>query len=322
MKLHRHQGNPIIEKNPHQRWEAGSVLNPSVLYEDGLFRMVYRATNDTRTGEQGGYMSSIGYAESTDGIRFTRSEEPLITPDRDYEQLLGCEDPRVTKIEDTYFLYYTAVGGDFGKWHVRIALATSKDFKHWKKHGIVGPKHTMSKAAALFPEKIYGHYHLFYTWQPDDPLSSIMHIKYDSLDDVIHPPSTAMAQNIDMYTENVVFAPPRNVFRGAEVGAVPIKTDSGWLFIYCPANTKHHPEWTINAALLDLHDPRKVLAVTEHPILEPETDEEKHGVVDNVTFPEGAVIVEDELYVYYGSGDQGICLATCMVQDLLQELRP
>lgn len=320
MKLHRHTENPILSKNSHRSWEAGSVLNPSVLYEDGVFRMFYRATNDTQTGVYGGYMSSIGYAESNDGIHFTRAEEPLIHPDREYEQLLGCEDPRVTKIEDEYFLFYSAVGGDFENWEVRIALATSKNLKDWHKHGIVGPRHTSSKAAALFPEKIHEHYHLLYTWQADNPLSTIMHAKFDSLDEVKRPPSTFMAQNLDHFSKNAVFPPPHNVYRGAEVGAVPIKTDRGWLVIYSPPNTKHHPEWTIGAALLDLHDPRKVIATTEHPILEPETEAEKNGVVDNVTFPEGAVVVGEELYVYYGSGDQGICLATCKLEELMNHL--
>lgn len=76
----------------------------------------------------------------------------------------------------------------------------------------------------------------------------------------------------------------------------------------------------ISAALLDLHDPRKVLTETERPILEPETSEEMAGVVDNVVFPEGAVVVGQELYVYYGSGDQGICLATCNFNELMKHL--
>ena len=153
MKLKRYLGNPILTKNPKNHWEAGSVLNPSVLYDNGIYRMVYRATNDIPVKDKGRYMSSIGYAESIDGIHFTRFEKPLISPDQDFENRLGCEDPRVTKIENTYFLYYTAVGED-----VRIALATSKDFKIWKKHGIVGPQHTTSKAACLFPEKINDKY--------------------------------------------------------------------------------------------------------------------------------------------------------------------
>lgn len=318
MRLRRHPDNPILEKNLGNHWEAGSVFNPNVLYDNGIFRMVYRATNDIQINKEGGYVSSIGYAESTDGIHFKRFPEPLIVPDQEYEIGLGCEDPRVTKIDDTYFLYYTAVKGTGKDKQVRIAVATSKDFKTWRKHGIVGPA-TRSKAACLFPEKIQGKYIMFYTWMPDRPLSSIMQAKFEKLADVIHPPGRFIADNIDHYEKNVVFAPPLNAYRGAEVGAVPIKTDDGWLFIYCPANVSDHPQWTINAALLDLDDPRKVLADVE--ILKPETEAETTGVVKNVTFPEGAVIVGEELYVYYGSGDQGCCFATCNVEELLAHLK-
>lgn len=311
MKLKRHPANPILEKNPDNDWEAGSVFNPNVLYDNGIFRMVYRATN-------GEYVSSIGYAESTDGIHFKRFSNPLIVPDQEYEIGLGCEDPRVTKINNQYFLYYTAVRGIGEKKEVRIALATSKDFKTWKKHGIVGPA-TRSKAAILFPEKIQGKHVMFYTWMPDRPLSSIIQVAFDNLNEVIKPPKGIIEGNINNYDKNVVFAPPLNVYRGPEVGAVPIKTNSGWLFIYCNANVSNHPQWTISAALLDLNDPKRVLADIE--ILKPETKPETRGFVKNVTFPEGAVVVDKELYVYYGSGDQGCCLATCNLQELLTYLK-
>lgn len=320
MTLKRYKGNPILAKNPDNHWEAGSVFNPSVLYENGIFRMVYRATNDIKIDTKDGYVSSIGYAESTDGIHYTRSPKPLIVADQDYEDFLGCEDARVTKIDDTYYLYYTAVSGTPKKYNVRVALATSKDFKKWKKHGLVGPN-TRCKAACLFPEKINGQYVMFFTWMSDRPISSIIQVRYDSVKDVIKPPKHFIAQIMEQYDQNVVFMPPVNAYRGAEVGAVPIKTKDGWLFIYCNANTSDHPEWTIGAALLDLNDPRKILAQTKEPILRPETKAELTGVVNHVTFPEGAVIVGDELYVYYGSGDQGICLATCKVKDLMDHLK-
>lgn len=204
MTLTRYPSNPILEKNPNNYWEAGSVLNPSVLYDNGIFRMVYRATNDIRIKETGGYVSSIGYAESTDGIHFTRFSKPLIAPDQEYERGLGCEDPRVTKIDDQYVLYYTAVKGIGREKEVRIALATSKDFKIWKKHGIVGPA-TKSKAAVLFPEKIDGKYLMFYTWMPDRPLSSIIQAKFDRLEDVINPPKGLIANTLDSYEKMLYF---------------------------------------------------------------------------------------------------------------------
>ena len=129
------------------------------------------------------------------------------------------------------FLYYTAVKGVGREKEVRIALATSKDFKRWNKHGIVGPA-TGSKAALLFPEKIGGEYIMFYTWMPDRSLSSIMQGRFSSLKDVLNPPKGMIANTLDSYEENVVFEPPVKTYRGLEAGAVPIKTKDGWLLIY------------------------------------------------------------------------------------------
>jgi len=330
MKLDRYIGNPILEKNPKNEWEAGSVLNPGVIYDDGIFRMVYRATNDVRVKEKGGYESSIGYAESKDGINFKRTAKPLIVPDQEYEKGLGCEDPRVTKLGDTYYLYYTAVKGYGSKYYkarglknqtlVRIALATSKDFKVWEKHGIVGPN-SRSKAAVLFPEKINGKYIWFFTWLSDSPQSTIMQVKYGSVDELVNHSKNHTALFIEDYDNNAVIRPGLNSYRGPEIGAVPIKTKDGWLLIYCMENNSGKPEWTIGAALLDLYDPRKVIGKTVKPLLKPEKKSELIGVVDNVTFPEGAVVVGDKLYVYYGGGDQGINLATCNLNDLLNHLK-
>ena len=55
-----------------------------------------------------------------------------------------------------------------------------------------------------------------------------------------------------------------------------------------------------------------MLAVTENPILVPETKSEIKGIVPFVTFPSGAVVVGENLFVYYGSGDQECSLATWM----------
>src|SRR5581483_407386 len=104
MKLKRFRGDPILEKDESHDWEKGSVLNPGVIHENGFFKMVYRATNDVHPDQEGSYVSSIGYAESVDGMHFERFEEPLIYPTESYENGMGCEDPRVTKIDGVYYL--------------------------------------------------------------------------------------------------------------------------------------------------------------------------------------------------------------------------
>ena len=45
-------------------------------------------------------------------------------------------------------------------------------------------------------------------------------------------------------------------------------------------------------------------------ILEPEEDYEKVGDVPNVVFPEGAVVLKDRLFIYYGAADKVCCVAT------------
>jgi predicted GH43/DUF377 family glycosyl hydrolase len=78
--------------------------------------------------------------------------------------------------------------------------------------------------------------------------------------------------------------------------------------------------WTIGAALMDLEQPHKLIARTPGYVLQPVTEYERVGLVDNVTFPSGAVIKGEELYVYYGAADTVIGLATCKVNELLDYL--
>jgi len=68
---------------------------------------------------------------------------------------------------------------------------------------------------------------------------------------------------------------------------------------------------------LNLHDPSKVIARLSQPILGPEEDYEKVGDVPNVVFPEGAVVLEDRLFIYYGAADKVCCVATGGVSHIL-----
>ena len=107
--------------------------------------------------------------------------------------------------------------------------------------------------------------------------------------------------------------------RGPELGAPPIKTDKGWLLIYSAEAMSH--SWAITAALADLNEPHKLIARAPGFILEPVSDYERDGLVPQVTFPSGAVVVgndsDKKLYVYYGAADTVIGLATCKLEELL-----
>jgi predicted GH43/DUF377 family glycosyl hydrolase len=320
---------PILTPRADVEWEAKAVFNPSVIYDDGKFKMLYRTyPKDLENGElrltRPGYrfknqVSSIGYAESTDGIHFERRDNPFISPGEPYD-MFGCEDPRMTKIEDTFYITYTAIDSSLEhgeeKPNIRIALATTKDFITVEKHGIIGPG-SRSKAAAFFSEPVNsGKIGFAMTTTSDSANSAIMIRYYDSFEDVTK-------SSFDEW-ETFLSETPATLgttwwlYRGPELGAAPIKTDRGWLFIF--SAEAMNDTWTIGAALTDLNEPHKLIARTPGNIMQAVTEYEREGLVDNVTFPEGAVIKGDELYVYYGAADTVIGLATCKLNELLDYL--
>lgn len=332
-QLKRIQSNPILTPRKDVDWEAKAVFNPSVIFDENrkLFVMLYRTypkitEETTQKVKRPGFrlknpISYIGYAESVDGINFTRRDNPFISPETDYDQF-GCEDPRITKIGDIYYITYTAIDTPLDKKSpdikVRIALASTKDFVKVQKHGIIGPPKT-SKASAFFSEKVNGgKIGLLMTISSDSTNSHVAVRYYDSMDEVMSQTDESWAEFLAISQKTAVLQTQWWLHRGPELGAPPIKTDRGWLLIF--SNESMSDSWTIGAALLDIDQPHKLIARTSGYILQPVTSYEMSGFVPNVTFPEGAVVVGTELYVYYGSADTVIGLATCNLNELLDYL--
>ena len=71
-----------------QGWEAAGTFNPAVARRGGKIIMLYRAQDQQGT-------SRLGYAESVDGVHFTRRDDPVLSPAEDYEKDGGVEDPRL-----------------------------------------------------------------------------------------------------------------------------------------------------------------------------------------------------------------------------------
>ena len=76
--------------------------------------------------------------------------------------------------------------------------------------------------------------------------------------------------------------------------------------------------YCIDAALLDLKDPRKVIGRTKHPILDPVEKYEKVGDVNNVVYPAGTVIIDNKLVLYYGGADKVCCIASADINELIE----
>ena len=288
MKLHRHPDNPILKPNPFHEWESLNVSNCGVVHHNGLFHLFYRA--------QGlDYVSRIGYAVSADGVHFNRLQQPILSPQDEWETR-GVEDPRVTYLadEERFIMAYTAYSGTL--W--QIALARSQNLITWERIGFPLPGER-NKDAALFPEKIRGRYCMFHRREPD------IWIAYS--DDLLH-----------WYDHQIVMRPRPDAWDAVKIGAngPPLKTEAGWLLFY--HGFAEDKVYKLGVALLDLNDPALVLKRQDEPILEPEEEWERHGHVPNVVFSCANPVVDGTVYVYYGGGDHAIGLATCRLEELEQ----
>jgi predicted GH43/DUF377 family glycosyl hydrolase len=262
-------------------------------------------------------VSTIGHAESKDG-RYFEKRSQLIAPEHDWEKF-GCEDPRVTKIDDLYFIFYTALSVfPFSAEGIKIAVATTKDFKTIVEKHLVTPFN--AKAMVLFPEKINGKYVAMLSAHTDRPPAVIALAEFDNLEQLWSEKYWEhWHSHIDDHRIN--FGEKENDH--LEVGAPPVKTKDGWLLIYSHIQNYFSDQkiFGIEAVLLDLDNPSKIIARTASPLLVPEETYEEFGQVPNVIFPSGSFIRGDRLHIYYGATDTTGCRADVNLQDLLSSMK-
>jgi len=338
IKLKRAKENPIFSPNENIEWESKAVFNPGVVLENDKIFLLYRAI-----GEYDTYISRIGLATSNDGINFERENKvPIIEPREDYDRW-ACEDPRVVKVDDTFYITYVALstrireGGKptyeiIHNLNSQTALITTNDFVKFERHGIITPKNSDNRDVVIFPEKINGEFiilHRPHRWCKNwfnDPRSKKIDVSIPvPFEELPQKPSVWISHSSDLknWTEHkmLIQSSHKNDEKTGP-GAPPIKTSKGWLLIY------HHVEkdkegkivYTAKAALLDLKNPSKIIAKIPYPILEPKEDYEINGDVNNVVFPTGVFVKDDTLFVYYGTADKYCGLATIKLDEIIDEL--
>jgi predicted GH43/DUF377 family glycosyl hydrolase len=295
IKLERLSDTPVVVPDPAQPWERSATFNTAAIYDNGLFHLLYRATDIGCHVRFGDYMNAIGYAVSTDGIHFRKLDKPVLAPGEHPQELRGAEDGRLVKIGDTFHLIYTGFSNRFDR-DYRICRATSKNLINWERHGVVLDE--PNKNSSLFPELIDGKY-------------CLMHRRY---------PDIWIAWSDDLttwYGHTKVLSPIPETWQDARVGIAgpPIKTPQGWFLMYHAARLADN-SYRLGAALLDLKDPSRVLARQAEPIIEPELAWEKVGFVPNVIFSNGHALKGDDLYVYYGGADTVIGVAAMRMSDV------
>lgn len=131
MIIQRSKDNPILKPNRDQSWEAEAVFNGCPTKLGNKIYLLYRALSQPHyhTSAQTRMMvSDTGIAESNDGIHF-ENRRRFIVPELEWERF-GCEDPRVTKLDNKYYIFYTALSQyPFRAEGIKVGLAISKNLK-------------------------------------------------------------------------------------------------------------------------------------------------------------------------------------------------
>lgn len=310
--------NPIIVPQSDLAWQAEGAFNGSVWREKGKTHIVYRAQSIPLLHDDGHWLSlsSIGYSQSADGIHFEKHTQ-LLSPEEKWERF-GCEDPRITKIGDTYFIFYTALSEfPFRAEGIKTAVALSKDMKHIDERHLVTPFN--SKAMAFFPEKIGGKYYALLTPDTDLPPAKIALASFSKIEDIWNQSRwKRWYASLDKH----VLKLSRHEDDQVEFGAPPIKTKHGWLILYSYIRNYRSgtPLFTVEAALLDLKNPARIIGRTDAPLFVPEEEYELYGKVPDVVFPTGVTIERDTIMLYYGAADTTTGVATTSLSKLLKEL--
>lgn len=301
--------NPVLEPIPEHAWEAKGTFNPGAIREGGKTHIFYRALSNNDA-------SVLGYASSRDGFSIDeRSPEPAYVPREAFEMRAGsgysgCEDPRLTRIGDTIYMFYTAVDGMNPP---RVALTSidrkkflAREWSAWAKPKLISPPGIDDKDVCVFPEKIGGKYVVLHRIQPS--------IDINFFDDLEFREGVLL-------TQRPFILPRKGMWDDRKIGVntVPIRTPSGWLLLYHGVSDEGSV-YRLGAALLDLDHPERVVARSDAPLLSPETEYEKVGIVPNVVFPCGAVVKGGKVILYYGGADRVIGIASIRLKEVLTYL--
>lgn len=284
--------NPILR--PSNGFQSKRLYNPSVLKEGGKFYMFYRAESDESiTGR-------IGLAESDDGFRFTCHKEPILSPSEEFDRG-GCEDPRIVKFGDTYYLTY--VGNSMSYGVSNICLAISNDLINWEKLGPLLRERLWDwdkgqvKAGVIVPEKVNGKYVMYFMGE-SRPWETAIGIAFsDDLKNWFEPLNRPVLEPRKGYFDS----------QGIEPGPTPIMIDDGIILVYngwCN-DCIYQP----GGVLFSKDDPTKVIKRTEEPILTLSRDYGKEFGTGNHCVAEGLVKDNNRWLLYYGAADHLTCIA-------------
>jgi len=252
------------------------------------------------------FISHLRVVRSRDGRSIDSIDGARLEPATEYEEY-GVEDPRITRIGDTFYITYVAVS----RHGVATALASTRDFSSFQRHGIIFPPE--NKDVVLFPERIGGRYHALHR-----PAGSASFTKPEMW--------IATSPDLSHWGGHEHFLGGTGEWAVGRVGAgtPPVRTSEGWLEVY-HGNSQGHGDsdigiYSAGVLLLDLEDPRRVLGASG-PVFAPETAFEREGYVPNVVFPTGIVVRGGTALIYYGAADTVTGVLELSMREMLVSAR-
>lgn len=319
-------------------FENRAVLNPAIYQNGNNVHIIYRAIDLN-------YISCLGYARLDGPTTIAeRWDKPFMYPKFKNESH-GIEDPRIAKIDNEFYMTYVVHDGK----NAITSFSCGDDLFNLKRGHVISPKIPYKEAGnifrfsklkddyyffesfyqeysgknvliwhkdcILFPEKIDGRFYMLHRILPDIQMIDFedfgeLKDKYYWINYLFNLSSHVVLQGEEGF-EN------RNIGGGCP----PIKTKDGWLIIYHGVQEFNEKRiYSAGVALLDLNDPRKIIARLPEPLFTPTEDFELTGTVNNVVFPTGTAQFGDDLYIYYGAADTIIGVAQVSMTELLAEL--
>lgn len=302
------------ETNPYfmKRLGINAVMNSGAIELNGKYYLVARIEGDDRK-------SFFGVAESDNGIDgFRFWDYPILLPDTCKEET-NVYDMRLTKHEDGYIYgVFCSESKDTTVNDLSAAVAAAgivrtKDLKTWERlPNLVTLNSPQQRNVVLHPEFVNGKY-AFYTRPMDDFIEtgSGGGIGFGLCDDITH--AVIDEEKMTSLRKYHTITEAKN---GA--GAVPIKTEKGWIHIaHGVRNTAAGLRYVIYAFATDLNDPSRVIAEPSGLLIGPRGSE-RVGDVSNVVFTNGAIANEKgEVFIYYASSDTRMHVATTTVDKLI-----
>ena len=303
------------KSNPYliERMGINSTFNAGAMNWGGKVVVLARVEGVDRK-------SFLAVAESPNGIdNFRFWDYPILMPEN-YEPDINVYDIRVVRHADgwIYGLFCTerkdpkTPSWDTSSAVAQCGLARTKDLKNWERLPDLKTSSPQQRNVVLHPEFVDGRY-AFYT-RPQDEF--IQAGKGGGIGWGLAASMDNAVIDEEKIIDNREYHTIKEVKNG--LGPAPIKTDRGWLHLaHGVRDTAAGLRYVLYLMLCDLARP---WVVTHRPagyFLAPRS-EERVGDVSNVVFSNGWVARADgQVFIYYGSSDTRLHVATSTVDKLL-----